>query len=643
MKKILMLLMVFLLVACEATPTPNMKNNTTDKASNTENISNDEVEEVLTDNEITENQTYTMTLVEVIPEQQNVYQSTDNNAEVIGSTYRNDDFLLIEQVDENWLAIDYFGQTGYIPSSSVYIFKITDYLTSDELEHAFIKVSALNVRDGHSENDLIIDKVYQGEFYPILEKKLDESNRIWYFIELEFGNYGWVAGWYCGRRKNNDHHKHLLTHYDTDTQQAITDFLMKDFKDIDELLKYDSDYDVTGNTVNGFGLFTYYDFKNGLTTYADTLYPDQLARYNLKEFRLFGNPRVQLDYHDTPGKEMILVLSDEIILYDNQMNIISNHSLRTVFDTIKLLDINGDGVKELILSNDKSDQIYRIKDGTFEQMSFYEMKKNSLDHIHVSLDDATLNIEDQYNKKSFEGPLPARMLLMSELTDDSNRLIFTEPFFKYSDTGQFEITTDILIATSYPNRFLAEHEEDYQHSIKFPLGSVKHAYDPSSLDIVETKVSFKYDEKDAEKALFSLNDLFIKIDDVTYLTSSNTANEFKAIIQPNFIDEDDYLKVYKNKDLFYASHDSLPFYQSIRLLTDTYETYKGLKVGMNRETVLDLLGTPDEETSSHLIYYTVSDHNQLLNKGFLWHSRLNITLDDQKIIQINIESQSSDN
>lgn len=113
----------------------------------------------------------------------------------------------------------------------------------------------VNVRKDHSVYETQIDKVYKGDTYKVIEIYLDDSNYVWYKIELDGGSEGWIAS---GRNEpyvkeiNNpnasseedyfvDYKKPILRFFEDTYKTESIDTIALDHLEIIE----DSEYEVT--------------------------------------------------------------------------------------------------------------------------------------------------------------------------------------------------------------------------------------------------------------------------------------------------------------------------------------------------------------------------------------------------------------
>ncbi len=62
-----------------------------------------------------------------------------------------------------------------------------------------IEAARLNVRSDADVESSQVGAVYENEKYQIMEKKEDSQKRVWYKIQTQEGDVGYVAGWFCAQ------------------------------------------------------------------------------------------------------------------------------------------------------------------------------------------------------------------------------------------------------------------------------------------------------------------------------------------------------------------------------------------------------------------------------------------------------------
>lgn len=221
---------------------------------------------------------------------------------------------------------------------------VEEAIEENKLQAVLIKVTgdALNVRNIPTTMDSAKrGLVLQESVYEVLEEAKDENNQVWYKIEFESNEFGWIAGWFTES-------------YDNTNNYQLTGAQWRDYNNIQKQM------------------------TDG-TWYKEVLKKDRLSRSLVYDFDLDGIPEnVHFDFQLKDLGESSKVIGRSIITYKDQtlaFDYVNNGEYPWGLTEIGVMDVTSDdqSIEFYIKEGDLADRvlyaIYRITDGQLMQLA----------------------------------------------------------------------------------------------------------------------------------------------------------------------------------------------------------------------------------------------------------------------------------
>lgn len=644
MKKLIIIIITLLLISCQKNVSStklNIQNIPLEIFDNL-TINNDvEVKEENEENsEVMEQEVYFSKVFVVNGAFVSVYTRPNMTSKSLGYVYQLDEFLIEDTLVEGdvmWYLFDYYGEPAFIRAEglSQKTRKVTLLIDESEPQQAGIDVSVLNIRDDYNESGHIIGKTYSGESYKILDKKVDDKNRVWYLIEKELGLKGWIAGWYC--HEGTYHTFNKLDQFSDDSLSKIGNWFVNRNASTEALVKADPSMVVSESDQDGFNIETNYQFSNGLIYDKDNW--SETISCDGGSIRYWHISVVEADIYKTRGDEVIVFLGSEMVIFDENMTYISKHVMDKEYDNIEVIE-DEDSIKRVLISNQESSKVYTVKDDQFILDNTLVFKSVLDDMIITTLKDNILVISEKKEELQYTNELPKRAVLMEQVVEKQEDLLIIEDVLNYVQ-GQLFLERQIWLPISYPIYYETNDYTDFRTSRKTKIATVYYLVD-DNLKLTYDHISFKYVETTIERALFEFEEIKIYEEGLEVFNTTNGLERIDLLFGPlkSSVEEDFELYTFRNNDFTFSLYEGMAYYKQLELLSDKYTTLRGLQVGLTEDVVLHLFGTPDVIEEDVLIYYSWTEKWLRLDSGILSFSHIKIYIKDGMVSSIEIRSES---